>query len=172
MNRLYFLDDPWKLKAPEELFRFQETVRVIRDRVGDHFRRILEIGCGEGRQTRHLAPLAEQIIGLDPSSIAIKRARACKIANSLFQVGDLMTYPIPLADNFDVVTACEVLYYVQDLERAYERLNILGRHCVVTYYQGAFKRLDTFFAKKSVQSETIECASCKWRIVYWEQGRY
>ena len=172
MNRLYYVKDPWGINSATEHFRFQETARVIREKIGAHFRSILEIGCGEGVQTKHLAPLAEQIIGVDPSSIAIRRARISKIANSLFEVGDLMTYGIPPKDIFDLVTACEVLYYVQDLERAYKRLNRLGRQCVVTYYQGAFERLDTFFATKNVTLETIECASCKWRIVYWDQARH
>ena len=68
---------------------------------------------------------------------------------------------------FDLVTACEVLYYMTDLDRACERLTRLARNCVVTYHRGAFAQLDNYFAGKQVKSETIRGAACEWRVVYW-----
>src|SRR3989442_15700665 len=75
MARLYCLPAPWGLNVPEEHFRFRETARLVREKIGGHFGSILEIGCGEGLQTQYLAPLADRIVGIDPSSHAIKRAR-------------------------------------------------------------------------------------------------
>ena len=125
------------------------------------------IGCGEGLQTEYLALLAQQIVGLDPSSRAIKKAKSGQIANATFMVGDLMKYEPHPKTTFDLVTACEVLYYIEDLDQAYHKLNSLGQNCVVTFYQGAFERLDRYFAKKPVTSETIDSSYCKWRVVYW-----
>jgi 2-polyprenyl-3-methyl-5-hydroxy-6-metoxy-1,4-benzoquinol methylase len=167
MNRLYFLNDPWKLDSSNEIVRFQGTLNVIWKEIGEHFRSILEVGCGEGLQTRYLASLADEIIGVDPSFIAIKRARAKQIANASFQIGDLSSYQMPSKDRFDLVTTCEVLYYVNDLEYAFDKLNTLARNCLVTYYQGAFERLDAFFASKNVNEETIRGPVCSWRVVYW-----
>src|SRR5688572_6874221 len=79
--RLYRLRDPWGIDVPEEHFRFQETARLIRDRIGTHFESILEIGCGEGLQTKYLAPLADKILGIDPGPQAIKRARTQQLDN-------------------------------------------------------------------------------------------
>lgn len=38
-------------------------------------RRILEIGCGDGRLTWHIAPSARQVIAIDPKSERIEEAR-------------------------------------------------------------------------------------------------
>ena len=47
---------------------------------------------------------------------------------------------------FDLVVACEVLYYVKDIPRFLDRLSRLGRACLVTYYQGQAPVLDSHFA--------------------------
>jgi len=167
MNRLYLFEDPWGLNTTGEHFRFQETARIIRENIGDHFESILEIGCGEGLQTQYLAPLARYIVGLDPSSNAIKRARARGIANASFKVGELTSYAGLARGSFDLVMACEVLYYMPDFEEAFEKLNKLGSACVVTYHRGVFESLDNFFSSKKVISETIRGADCDWRVVYW-----
>lgn len=171
MNRLYFLNDPWGINSAAERFRFQETTRLIREKIAMHFRSILEVGCGEGLQTETLAPLCQQITGLDPSSKAIARARARGITNASFEVGDLTKWKRHSEARFELVTACEVLYYVQDLERAYHSLNDWGENCLVTYFQGAFDRLDPFFRGKEMETETIEGVNCSWRVVYWRPER-
>ena len=63
-----------------------------------------------GSADQYLAPLADQLVALDPSARAIRRARVNKIANASFQVGDLMSYEPQFQQLFDLVTACEVLY--------------------------------------------------------------
>ena len=154
MNRLYYLRDPWRLEGPDEQFRFQETKRLIKKRIGTQFRCMLELGCGEGLQTQYLSDLADCVFGVDASPLAIKRARARKIPNAAFYVGDLNTWKTS-QQSCDLVLACEILYYLSDLEFAYRRLNSFGRHCLVSYHRGAFERLDPFFASKPVQSETM-----------------
>jgi len=39
-------------------------------------KRVLEVGCGEGRLTRGIAPLAAAVLAFDPSCEDIARARA------------------------------------------------------------------------------------------------
>lgn len=39
-------------------------------------KRVLEVGCGEGRLTRGIAPLAASVLAFDPSSEDVGRARA------------------------------------------------------------------------------------------------
>jgi 2-polyprenyl-3-methyl-5-hydroxy-6-metoxy-1,4-benzoquinol methylase len=171
MARVYRVRDPWGLDVPSEHLRFKETTRMIRDRMGDRLGSILEIGCGEGLQTQYLAPLAERIVGIDPSEHAVKRARALSINNASFEVGDLLNFHA-IAHNgpFDLVTACEVIYYLEDsqLERAFQNLESLGRTCVVTYYQGMYARLDPFFKTKPVKSEALRTELGEWRFVSWQ----
>ena len=167
MNRLYSFRDPWGLNTPGEHFRFQETARIIREKVRPSFGSILEIGCGEGLQTEYFASMGGHIQGVDPSENAIQRARRRGIGNASFEIGDLLAIQRRFEQRFDLVTACEVLYYLTDFEQAYQILNRLGRACVVTYYRGVFERLDSFFRDKLVASETIRGATCEWRLVYW-----
>lgn len=167
LSRLYRLQDPWGLKKPSEQFRFQETTRFIRERVGEHFGSILEIGCGEGLQTKYFAPLAVRIVGIDPSSRAIQRARAQGISNAVFEIGDLKSYETEARKSFNLVTACEVIYYFENLEFVYQSMSRLGQVCLATYYQGVSERLDRFFGTKAVNLETIRGVSCEWRVVWW-----
>jgi SAM-dependent methyltransferase len=167
LDRLYALEDPWSLNTSVENVRFTETVRIIRDRIGKHFGSILEIGCGEGLQTKCLAALADRIVGIDPSTQAIKRASDRGIKNAVFEKGELINYQKPKEDRFDLVTACEVIYYLKNTEQAYQILSAMGKVCLVTYYEGAAEPLDSFFGTKGVESETIRGPSQTWRIVWW-----
>lgn len=171
LNRLYLIQDPWNLNSKEgECFRFQETSRIISEKIGSHFDCIFEIGCGEGLQTQYLAPLAKRIIGLDPSSRAISRARAKGITNASFLIGNIYGYDGQSQKKCDLVTACEILYYLPDLNQAFKKLNSLGKICLVTYYQGAFQRLDGFFEGKQVSHQIIDSGRCKWKVVYWHSS--
>jgi len=170
MARVYRVRDPWGLDVPSEHMRFKETSRMIRDRMGSHFDSILEIGSGEGLQTKYLAPLADRILGIDPSPHAVKRAEILNVPNATFEVGDLLNSPASAKDRvFDLVTACEVIYYLEDcqLEQAFQNLNRLGRMCVVTYYQGMYARLDPFFKNKPVKMEALQTESGQWRFIWW-----
>jgi 2-polyprenyl-3-methyl-5-hydroxy-6-metoxy-1,4-benzoquinol methylase len=168
ISRLYWLRDPWGLCGPTEQFRFEETTRFIRERIGTRFESVLEVGCGEGLQTKYLAPLADKIVGIDLGPQAIERARAKRIKNAMFKVGDLTGYQKQGGETFGLVTACEVFYYFKDLEHTYSCLNQLGQCCVATYYQGEYPRMDAFFRSKAVNFDTIRGPVGEWRIVWWK----
>jgi SAM-dependent methyltransferase len=171
MERLYLVEDPWGLNSAEERFRYAETAGFIRDQIGDRLGSILEIGCGEGLQTMHFAPLADRIVGIDPSLRAVRRARDRGIANASFEVGDLISSARTLNTRFDLVTACEVIYYMEDPEQACQYLNSLGKNCLVTYYLGVSEEFDRFFGNKKVKTETIRGSSQGWRVVWWQNEK-
>ncbi|TAN32868.1 methyltransferase domain-containing protein [bacterium] len=50
-------------------------VRLIERYVALEGRRIVEIGCGDGRLTRQLAPLASSVVAIEPDPAKIARAR-------------------------------------------------------------------------------------------------
>jgi ubiquinone/menaquinone biosynthesis C-methylase UbiE len=66
-------------------------VRLIERYVGLKGRRILEIGCGDGRLTRQYAPLASHVVAIEPDSAQIALARRLAasegINNVSFHVG-------------------------------------------------------------------------------------
>ncbi len=69
-------------------------------------RRVLDVGCGDGRLAVGVAPYAREVAGLDPDPQAIrdarKRARAKGVRNVRFRVGAAQTLPYP-DGAFDVV---------------------------------------------------------------------
>ena len=168
-NRLYLVRDPWSLGRQSEKFRFGVTNRVIVENFGRPAN-LLEIGCGEGLQSIELRHVCDRLYGIDVSGRAVKRAkRWCPQAT--FAVGDMYSLPqsIPLK-RFDLVTACEVLYYMADVAGALSRLSELGRACVVSYYDGGREMLDAHVRKISgVQVENISYEDTSWTLAWWRQ---
>jgi len=66
-------------------------VRIIDGYVGLKGRRILEIGCGDGRLTRQFAPMASSVVAIEPDAAKIALARQLAasegINNVSFRVG-------------------------------------------------------------------------------------
>ena len=110
-DKLYLIQDPWSLnKLESERFRFAQVNRVIQNQFG-HPSRLLEIGCGEGFQSSFLKSTCDHLYGVDVSQRAVRRARK-RCHGATFAVGDIHNLPEVVAPfRFDLVTACEVLYY-------------------------------------------------------------
>jgi ubiquinone/menaquinone biosynthesis C-methylase UbiE len=66
-------------------------VRLIQRFVSLKGRRILELGCGDGRLTREVAPLASTVVAVEPDPVKIALARRTAasegIRNVTFRVG-------------------------------------------------------------------------------------
>src|SRR6266700_2945809 len=60
-------------------------------------RRILEVGCGDGRLTFQYAPTARQVLAIDPDRTSIADAldeqAALRIPNVTFRVGSIESLP-------------------------------------------------------------------------------
>ena len=136
LDKLYALPDPWGMDSAREQSRFAQTNAVIEARAG-HVGSMLEIGSGEGHQSAHLATLADRLDGLEVSERAVLRARErfTGDARLRFGAGDLDRLPFePPAGGYDLVVACEVLYYMSDIGHAVQRMSSLGRACLVTFF--------------------------------------
>ena len=81
-------------------------VRLIERYVQLSDRLVLEIGCGDGRLTRHLAHLASGVVAIDPDPAKVSLARRMTasegIRNVSFRVG-LAEHLRPRRGTFDVV---------------------------------------------------------------------
>jgi len=167
LDRLYLIEDPWQLQSPKEQARFAWTNGMI----AEHFGRpetILEIGCGEGHQSQHLARTCSQLYGIDVSRRAVRRAqRRCPEAR--FVAADPMSFhfdnmPLPA----DLVVACEMLYYVKDVPRFVERISTLGRACLVTYYRAQAASLDPYFADRpGCRRAQFRYDNTEWHAMWW-----
>lgn len=79
-------------------------VRLIERYVPLQARRILEIGCGDGRLTRELAQLADSVVAIEPDAALIADGRRLLssegIANVSFRIGS--AEKLQLRDRFEV----------------------------------------------------------------------
>ncbi|MBK9073089.1 MAG: polysaccharide deacetylase family protein [Myxococcales bacterium] len=161
----YRVADPWHMASAKEQFRFAATNKILREQFGD-IDTLLELGCGEGHQTEHLAQLARQVTGLDISATAIARAQA-RVPGAAFETG-LVTDERWEGGRFDVVVACEVLYYIKDLAATLARLDALAtRGWLITYFDGAERVLADDLARFAATRQPVQRNTFRYQDVTW-----
>lgn len=79
-----------------------QFIDIVKKHVPLTSKKVLEIGCGDGKRTVELAPLCDRIVGLDPDDEALKRAEDHKLPNATFRrgVGEKLDFG---DQSFDVV---------------------------------------------------------------------
>jgi 2-polyprenyl-3-methyl-5-hydroxy-6-metoxy-1,4-benzoquinol methylase len=166
LDMLYRIEDPWDLNSAREHFRFKETNQLIQREFG-HVASLLEIGCGEGHQSQHLEQVCDRLHGYDVSTRAVERARK-RCPTSTFSVGALSDIPDSGAPLYDLVVACEVLYYIKDVPAAIATMSRLGTSCLLTYYQTQQEHLDrTIIPLKLGDRSVITNGNEAWIAVWW-----
>jgi len=79
---------------------------------------VLDVGSGEGYGAAALAVVAEAVLAVDYSPVAIEHARGkYALPNLRFEVADALELDHGLRGRFDVVTCFEVLEHVTDGDR-------------------------------------------------------
>jgi SAM-dependent methyltransferase len=117
---LWSRGDPWELETSEfERKRYRRLMAML-DR--PKYERALEIGCGAGTFTRLLAPLANQLIALDVSDLAIGRAQAADNTPSHveFRVANIMDYDPKVEGPWDLIVMSETVYFLGWLYSFYD----------------------------------------------------
>jgi SAM-dependent methyltransferase len=166
LDAIYMVDDPWGMASPSEEYRFAGTNKLILKKFG-RVGSILEIGCGEGHQSLHLRQVCDRLIGLDVSGRAVRRARR-RCSGGKFLVGDIFSQEVGAHAPFDLVVACEVLYYMSDVPAALRRIQELGRNSLVTYFAREMKTLDPLvLSLPGAASAILEVEEVRWRAVWW-----
>lgn len=166
LDRAYQIPDPWNQNSTKERARYARTNEFIRRHCAST-RTILEIGAGEGHQTRFLLDMAEEVVGLEVSSRALARAtRHCPAAT--FIRASFPPAPQGIRTPFDVVLAAEVLYYMGDVDAAVAAMNRCGRCCVASCYGREAGRLDRYLlGQPDARYEDIVCEGMTYRLYYW-----
>jgi SAM-dependent methyltransferase len=103
--------DPWAYaSSPYEQGKYARTLSLIE---GRPYARALDVGCSEGVFTRMLAERARarEVVGVDISGAAIRRARArCRdLPHVRFERRNVFHAPPP--GTFDLIVCAEMLYY-------------------------------------------------------------
>lgn len=167
LDLAYSLEDPWNMDSPLESARFEKTNAVIEaafGRVGS----VLELGCGEGHQTAWLAKLSDAQYGVDVSQQAIERARA-RLPAARFAATDIFGQPWGDGPRrFDLVTACEVLYYLGDPGATIARMRALAPRGLVTIFAPACGRVGPYLeAIPNLHKDWIFEGGTAWLVGWW-----
>ena len=111
-DELWKRGDPWNLESSE--FEQGKYVRQLAMVDGRRYARALEIGCGAGWFTRHLARVADEVLALDVAPSAIARARASGLDPEVvdFRVTNIMDYDLRAEGPWDLVVMSETIYYL------------------------------------------------------------
>ena len=167
LDYAYMVEDPWQLGSPREQARFGWTNQLIAENITPHDT-ILEIGCGEGHQSQYLVRQCRRLYGIDVSSRAVRRARR-RCPEGSFVVGDPFSFRFPgMAPLSDLVVACEMLYYVKDIDQFTARISELGRACLVTYYSAQAPSLDPHLASlPGAERAQFSFDGATWIAVWW-----
>lgn len=140
LDLAYRLGDPWNMESPLEQARFAATNALV-ERTFGRVGTLLEVGCGEGHQTRVLCAVADEVHGIDVSPTAVARARE-RLPMAHFAATDIHGQPWgDQQGRFDLVVACEVLYYIKDIPATLARMSHLGKACMVTFFVPALGRV-------------------------------
>ena len=108
LEEWYSSEDPWKYReSSDDANRRSILLAEIPNR---HFRKVLDIGCGEGFVTGHLP--GERVVGVDISEAAVGRAaEAHRDPRFSFQHGSIFDLPKVLqGEKFDLVLITGVMY--------------------------------------------------------------
>ena len=104
--------DFWQLETSEferEKYAFQ--MELLGDR---RYGWVLEIGCGSGCFSRLLAGIADKVVALDISPLAITRARSLSTGPEGidFRVANIMEYDPIVEGPWDLIVMSETIYYL------------------------------------------------------------
>jgi SAM-dependent methyltransferase len=167
LDLAYSIEDPWNMDSPGEAARFEATNRIIAREFGE-LGSVLELGCGEGHQSAWLARVATRVDGVDVSDKAVERARQ-RVPGGTFAAADIFSQPwADSVPRFDLVTACEVLYYLSDVERTLARMSQLGRHCLVTIFAPAARRVGPHLERiPGLRKDWIWHGGTVWLVCWW-----
>ena len=167
LDLAYNVEDPWNMDSALEQARFQATNRIIEKNFG-RVGSLLEIGCGEGHQTQYLARVSDQQYGIDVSTHAIARARL-RLPTAHFAATDLFNLPWQdRGERFDLITACEVLYYLSDPAATLQRMRQLGRSGLVTFFAPASGRIGPHLDSiPGLRKDWIYHGGTSWLVGWW-----
>lgn len=141
---------------------------ILLQAVGKGHQKVLDVGCGDGFFTAVLSPLAQEVVGIDPSHSAIQAARdqPDRPSNVHFSFETLQD----LAKNdsrFDVVVLRGVVHHAEDPAALLHDVSLITDRVVVLEPNGlnpslkAVERLSAYHRAHEEQSFT------PWRLRGW-----
>ena len=168
LRRLYSLEDPWDMASEREQHRFEQSNKIIAS-ISASFANVLELGSGEGHQSVYLSTLTDDLHGLELSSRAVERARA-RCPEASFVVGGIEDVPMLWPETrFDLIVACEVLYYVANLDELLMMLEQRSERLFVSNYRPRSEVIRGHFEREGWRRlPDISHGDAVWECFLWE----
>lgn len=134
---------------------------------------ILALGCGEGILLEHLKDNSyTSFVGMDFSSVSIKKAKQINIKNAEFVCADIHNYTPD--GQFDVIVFNEIFYYIHEsnktevLNRMLEHLKPGGIMLVSIYREGL--GCWEYFEHKALIQLDFQTVKTSEELRYWKMG--
>ena len=110
--------DPWASATPRYRYQARKYEQIMELLPAQPFARTLDLGCGLGLLSQHLAGRSGDVLGIDIAAAALDHARrrASGIANLRFAQGDILNLPAELDGTFDLVVIADTFYYLSPLD--------------------------------------------------------
>jgi len=90
-----------------------DPIELLEELLDVRDRDVLDVGCGEGLLVRRLASAAARVVGLDPSAVALERARRAEPSGTSTRFVEGTAEALPFPDmSFDTVVFFNSLHHV------------------------------------------------------------
>lgn len=80
------------------------------------FKKVLDVGCGDGQIARALAAQGSEVLGIDPTELHISVARE-RAGGPTYEIGSALHLPVEDSSQ-DAVVACLVFEHIDDVDTA------------------------------------------------------
>jgi SAM-dependent methyltransferase len=169
-NAAYEGTPPWDIGRPQDEFvRLAEAGEIRGD--------VLDVGCGTGELTLHLATLGHEAWGIDSAPAAVAKAGvkgAQRGVRATFLVADALDLA-GLGKTFDTVVDCGLFHVLSDDERPrYARSLAAVLRPGGTYLMLCFSEHvpGTLGPRRVTQAEIRQTFDAGWRVNYIREARF
>jgi len=144
-------EDPWE-QSTREKHAIEKKIGL--DFIRQHdYKRIVEFGCGFGDYTNQLNDTAGDVLGIDISETAIRKAKQ-KYPRIRFSVGDILDFDLLREYQPDCIVLAEISWYILDkidefqrfLKNEYYGGEVAFLHTLMTYSPGEQKYGGEYFS--------------------------
>lgn len=109
-DAMFQKEDPWNYKSLYEQTKYDQTFSLL----SRSYPRVLEVGCAEGLFTERLAVIADNLLAIDISSVALSRASARLSGHPAVEFKEIDIFYEEIPGKYDLIVCSEILYYAPD----------------------------------------------------------